>query len=792
MMGFLDIKQIVRLLFREKFYTLINVFGFALGIAVFLLILLFIIDQRSYDRWHEHSEHVYRLEKKDWALLGTAHGPYLKENFPEVENMTRMMTVHIHQTLTHDGYPHTVQDLVFADSTVFDIFSYRFLVGNPEQALTNPASIVLTRGIAEIIFGRTDVVGEVLRYGDRNDLMVTGVIEDVTHAHIRVAGIMPFHLLSSYYAAEDYDFLFQWGSWNYSTFLRLKSETDLGAFEEKANDAFFNELKALHGVEIERDFFLRPLHDIYFADDVKHAGPADTGDLQTVRLFLAVAVFILLIAVVNYINLATASSTARAREVGIRRLLGGKRGKLVLRFLTESVMVTVMAVLCALLFLEIVMPWYRDFSGISLTLYSLSTGYIVLLLLLGTVVTGILSGIYPAMYLTAVVPIDVLKGKKAGGKRGSFFRKILIVFQFAITLMLITATVVINQQLSYMQNRDLGIDLDDKVLLRLEPNTYQRWDAFRTALGEHPGIVDIGRSSQVPGYFTWQESSRGNSQESKQHTFMQVNAEYLPMMDIEVIQGRLFSRDFPSEHLHAVLLNEQAINYFEFEGSYEDIIGQTFRTDIVDHDLRIVGIVEDFHYNSLQNPIGPLVIFWNDEGSYNVTVQIDPASYREAVGHMEQVWMEFAPATPFRILSIKGLFMEFYESEKHLQQIFVIFSVFAIFIACLGLLGLASFMAERRQKEMAIRKVAGAGLFNLAGLMLKDFLVLLAIALIISSPISYYLLSRWLETFPYYTAVGFLPFALAASVSLIITILTISYHAIKVASVAPGIVLKSE
>ncbi len=791
-MSYLDFKHVTRFLFRQKYYTLINILGFALGISVFLLIVLFIIDQRSYDRWHEHSDHVYRLEKTDWALLGTAYGPFLKRSFPEVQSMTRVLTMHIYQTLSYDDTPFSAQDIIFADSTVFDMFSYRFLLGDPKTALTEPSSIVLTESLASNIFGRTDVMGEMLRYGNDQHLMVTGVIEDVTHSHLRVTGIIPFHLLNRFYSHLDSDFLYQWGSWNYATFLRLEPVTNVGSLEEKINDAIYDELQMLYDAEIERDFFLRPLHDIYFSDDVKHAGPAESGNIQTVRLFLAIAVFILLIAVVNYVNLATARSSVRAREVGIQRLLGGQRPKLVLRFLIESFVITALAVFFALLIMEIAMPWYRDFTGTSITLYSLNPWLAIFSLLGGIVFVGMISGIYPALYLTSVAPIAIFRGNQSGGKKGAIFRKILIIFQFAISLVLITATVVINQQLSYMRNKDLGLELENRYLIRLEANTHQRWDAFQTALREHPEILGIGRSSQVPGYITWQESSTGNSQESKQHTTMQVNAEYLSMMGIETVAGRLFSRDYPSEHRHAVILNEQAVRYFEYEGSYEEIIGQNFKTGAVEHDLRIIGIVKDFHYNSLHNPIAPLVILWDDEGSYNVTLHIDPSSYREAVTHMEEVWMEFAPAIPFMIEPLGGLFMEFYQKDRLLQQIFVVFSFFAILIACLGLLGLASFMAEQRQKEMAIRKVVGAGLFQLAGLVLSSFLRLLVIAFVLSTPISFLLLNRWLETFPYQTSVGVLPYVIAASASLVITCFTVAYHAIKAASVAPGIVLKSE
>jgi putative ABC transport system permease protein len=788
-MSLINIQLALRVLYRQRFYTAINILGFALGIAVFLFISLFILDQRSYDRWHEHSRQVYRLEKGDWALLGTAYGPFMARNIPETQAMARILTLHIHQAFGYEDKLFTFHDVIFADSTVFDIFSFHFLAGDPQQALTSPASVVITESMANTIFNRTDVVGQVLRYDDEHDMLVTGVIRDVKHSHIRVNAILPFHLLTSIYQQTSLD---HWGGWNYMTYVRLQPGTDVPLLEKKLNDVFVQEMLARFGQEPDRDFFLRPLRDIYFADDVKHVGATASGQRQTVQLFLAVALFILLIAVVNFINLSTARSALRAREVGIRRLMGSHRRSLVLQFLTESVLITALAVVLALVVMETAMPWFRSFAGISLSLGDLGAGFLVLVMLAGTLAIGLLSGIYPSMYLTAVAPVQALKGSTLKGRRGAFFRKVLIVFQFVISLVLITATLVISNQLRYMKSRDLGITLDHKVLIRLEQNTHQRWDAFRTALKEHPGIINIGRSAQVPGYITWQESAMGNSPESKQFTFMQVNAEFLPMMGVEVVAGRLFSRDYPSEHMHGVILNEQALRYFEYRGSPEDAIGQPFRSNLFDHELHIVGVAKDFHYNSLQNPIAPLVILWNDHGSYNVTVEIDPARYQQAVTHMEKVWMEFAPGTPFVIHSIGGLFMEFYQDEDQLQHIFAIFSGLAVFIACLGLLGLSSFMAERRQAEMAVRKVLGAGMFNLAGLLFKDFLILLGLALLIATPLSWVLLTRWLQEFPYHISVGIAPFAIAASITLAITMLTVSWHAVKVALVAPGQALKYE
>ena len=791
-MSLINIQLALRVLYRQKFYTAINILGFALGIAVFLFISLFIIDQRSYDRWHEHSRQVYRLEKGDWALLGTAYGSFMARNFPETEVMARVRTMPGNQNFEHEGSLFSLQHVIFADSTLFGIFSYRFLAGDPQQALTSPASVVITESMARTIFNRTDVLGQVLRYDDKHELLVSGVIADVKHSHLRVNAILPLTLLAKRYEDAGYDFFNHWGSWNFMTYVRLQAGTDLPQLEQKLNEAYVHDFLERTGREMPPEFFLRPLHDIYFAEDVKHVGVSVSGQRQTVQLFLAVAVFILLIAVVNFINLATARSALRAREVGIRRLMGSHRRSLVLQFLTESVLITALAVVLALVVMETTMPWFRSFAGISLSLADLDAGLVVLVLLAGTLAIGVLSGIYPSLYLTAVTPVQALKGSSLKGHRGAFFRKVLIVFQFVISLVLITATLVISSQLRYMKNRELGISLDHKVLIQLEQNTRQRWDAFHNALLEHPGIINVGRSAQAPGHITWQESARGNSPENKQFTMMQVNAEYLPMMGVEVVAGRLFSREHPSEHRHAVILNQQALHYFEYEGSPEEIIGQPFRNNMFDYDLRIVGVARDFHYNSLQNPIAPLVILWNDQGTYSATVEIDPARYQQAMAHMQKVWQEFAPATPFVPQSTGGLFMELYHEEARLQQIFTIFSAFAVLIACLGLLGLASFMAERRKAEMAVRKVLGAGMFKLAALLLKDFLLLLGLAVLIAWPMAWLLLDRWLQGFPYHTSLGIAPFAIAAALSLAITVLTVSWHAIKVAMVAPGQALKYE
>ncbi len=781
-----NLKLAARILYRQKFYGIITILGFALGIAVFLFISIYILDHYSYDRWVDKRDRIYRLEKADWAVLGTAYGPFMVRTLPEVENAARVSAGRHHSVLQHKDDLFSVNNIVFADSTITDIFSFSFIAGDPESALTNPRSIVLTKSLSQTIFRTTDVMGNVLRFNDMENLVVTGVIEDVDHFHIETAGLMPFHLLDEFYH-DDENFLNHWGNWNFLTYVLVAPNTDIEHLENKVNEIFYEEILATLGVEVERDFFLRPLSDVYFADDIKHVSPTLSGNKQTVRIFVAVAVFILLIAVVNFINLSTARSSLRAREVGVRRLLGSHRKNLVMQFLSESVLITTLAVILALVFVETGLPWFKSFADVSLHFIDIGFLSMAGILIAGTIIVGVFAGIYPSIYFTSFQPVDVLKGQTIRGKKGAFFRKALITFQFVISIILITSTIVISGQLRYMQEKDLGIRLEDNVVFSLNQQIFPRRDAFKSRLTEHHGISDIALSSQFPGQITWQESAMGNSDESKQYTMMTVDAEYLSMMGIEPLAGRIFSRDYPSDHQESIVLNEQAVRYFEYEGSYEDVVGQSF-----DNGLRIIGVVPDFHFNSLHNTIAPLVILWNDERSYNATVNINSRHFAGAISYIETVWHEFAPAIPFEYNILEEMFDRNYKHEKQLNTIFKIFSVFAIVIACLGLFGLSSFMAERRTRELALRKVMGADMSKLVFLLLKDFLKLVALAFVIAAPISWLFLTDWLDNFPYSISITAMPFIIAAVVAVSITMITVSYHAIRASLVNPGNVLKYE
>ena len=785
-------RMALRVLQTQRFYSTISIMGFALGIAVFFFISIYLFDQYAFDRWVDDRDRIYRLELDDWAVLGTAYGPYLRNNLPEVETFTRLSTSGSTINLEYDEHIHAVSDWVFADSTFFDVFPFKFISGNPLYALTEPASVVITESVAMRIFGTINATGQTVRFNDFQNLKVTGVIKDVSHFHIAVEALSPFHLLADFNPGQE-NFLYDWGGWNYLTYVKLIPGANADELSPKANEILHREIYALHGAEMDRTFFFRPLSGIYFAENIRHISPVLSGNRQTVQIFLAIALFILLLAVVNFVNLSTARSAMRAREVGVRRLLGSSRARLIMQFLSESVVITALAVLLALILAEIGFPLFRDFASVSFNVRDVEWFGFAAIILAGIVFIGLLAGIYPAIYLTSVVPVNVLKGHLVRGHKGAAFRKALIVFQFVISTALIIASFVISSQLKYMENKDLGLQMEGVIHLRLNQHSYPRWETFRERLMASPSVEATALSSQVPGYITWQEAARGNREESLQFTALMGDAGYLQLLGVEPLAGRLFDADNRAEQGTTVILNETAVRYFGYEGGYQEIVNRTFYGgSSYEEDFRIVGIVPDFHFNSLHQQVPPLVIFWDEGNAYYANIRMDMAQFSQGIRHVERVWNEFSGANLFRYQFMDELFGRRYTTERQLRSIFVIFTLFAIVIASMGMFGLSSFMAERRMREMAVRKVMGARMNQMVFLMLKDFLKLLAVAFLLAGPVAWLLLNDWLDGFPYRVNIGVYPFLAAIVITLAVTITTVAYHAVKVSLVSPGKILKYE
>ncbi len=782
-MDFFTLAKIsVRNLLKQRFYAFLNILGFALGITVFFLVCIYVYDQYLVDRWNDQQDRIYRLEQGDWAITGTFQGPYLKEQVAGIDQVLRVdLNWFKNADILIEEQLFSIPEVIMADSTFFDFFPLRFIEGSSQNALTEPHSIVLTRSQALVLFGHQEVVGQVVTLLGRVPLKVTGVIEDVRYTHLHFNAILPFPLIAEF--VTDTNVLNEFGAWNYFTFLKLNEQAEAQEVEATSRKILNDYVKENSSDPREMDYFFRPFSDIYFADQIAHEAPVRHGSRRTVKAFSLIALFVLLIAMINFMNMSTARAFTRAREVGVRKLLGSSRNMLMSQFLVESVITTAVAVLLAVQLVLWILPDFNSLAGTSFQLADMGWLNVSLLILTGTLIIGFLSGIYPAFYLTAFQPVMVLKGHKTLGKRGLLFRKTLIVFQFAVSIALIAATLIVFGQIGYMKNQQLGFDKNG--VIYFEINFHDRKEAFRQELLAHPQVLEVSFSNTIPGSVNWQESTRVNGV-SKQFTFWPVHAGYLTLLDVHPVAGRHFDSSLRSEMGKVIMINETAIHFFELEGSYDQILGQ----EIIGR--RIVGILPDFHYNSLQQKIAPLVVCWDENRSYIASVKTTGHNMPQVAAFLGEVREQYAPNRFFRHFYLDEAYDKYYQGEEQFGGIMVGFSAFAIFIACLGLFGLASYMTAQRTREVSIRKIIGAGMMRIYFMLLKDFLLLVAIGLVLAVPTVLLVMNRWLSGFAYQQQITSWPFVVAGLLAMGITILTISFHAFRVMRTNPAEALRNE
>jgi putative ABC transport system permease protein len=774
----------LRSLLKQRFYSFLNILGFSLGITVFAFVCIFVLDQHLYDRWNPNRENIYRLETGNWALTATMTGPFLKDQVPEIEDFLRVdIRIGRNMDLLYKDQVFTMPNMIMADSTFFAFFPLQFIAGIPENALTENRSLVLTRSQAESIFGRIDVVGETVMIRNKYSMQVTGVVENVKYSHLPVSAIIPFPFLAE--LAGDPNILNEFEGWNYFTYFSLNPGAEVSVVEEKINKVIYDYYFELFGEAMDRSYRLFPFSKIYFSDHIVHEFPIKHGNRKTVNAFAILAIFVLFIAIINFVNMATARAGGRSKEVGVRKLLGGSRKQLVMQFLTESVITSGLAIFLALALIEFLLPAFNSLAGTSFHFSDLGFFIFLGLLLVLTLAVGFLSGIYPAFYLTAFQPISALKGERTRGKQGAFFRKVLIIFQFVVSISLIASTIIVFRQINFMKNKPLGFQSENVVYFSLDSGLSSRKDALENALREQPEVIDVSFSSSVFGSITWQESVTVNGL-SKQYTYFPVHADFLKMIGIEPIAGRHFDPSLRSEEGQVIIINETAINYFELPQEPADVIGEELGG------MRIVGVVPDFHFNSLHQRIGPLVIIWREDRSFQVIVRTTGKDAQRVMSHLEQVRNEFMPGRSFNANTIADNLHTTYRQEERFGKIILLFSGFAIIIACLGLFGLASFMAEQRSREIALRKVMGAGQMQISFLMIRDFMVLVVVAFIFSVPFVWFFMEKWLTSFAYHISPGIMPLIFGGVIAILITGITVGYHTLKVSAANPANALKYE
>jgi len=799
----------LRTLSRNKGYSFINISGLATGLAAFVLIVLFVQNELSFDSMHEHAANVYRMqldaELADQSIV-TASSPAIMatqflETFPEIQFATRLNSFSSQSLFTVDNEPYYETEVFEADSSVFDVFTLPLLAGSPETALNRPNTVVLSQSLAKKYFDESGAVGKTIRFDNRVDYEVTAVMEDTPYnSHFRPNMLLSF--VSNPRANDPV-----WLNNSFFTYLRLEEGTPPASLEAKFPDF----LRTYVGPQIEQfvgqpydqalqagfkyDWKLEAMPDIYL-HSTSEEQVGKTGDIRYLYILGAIALFVLSIACVNFMNLSTARATGRAREVGIRKTMGSERGQLIRQFLGESVMMASISMVLSFLIIWAILPYFSKLADASLAIAPWLIGVMVVIAL----VTGLVSGLYPALVLSGFKPAQVLKGSFARSKHGTAVRSVLVVFQFGISIVLLVGTGVVYKQLNYMQSRDLGFEKDHVVVLSMETrNGSETFDTFRSKLLTNPSIVDVAAGGMIPGPGHIHNNTGFRAEGMSQDDFFiaalgEVTDDYAETLGLRVIAGRDFDEAFQTDST-AFVINEATAKQMGY--TPEEAVGKKLarlggNPDESDRWATVIGVVADANYNSLHTEVEPMVMGRWKQGQRYVPVRIRPENTQETLAFLENAWTAWEPGYPFRYFFMDDDYQKYYEQEERLGSLYTYFTILAVMIACLGLFGLASFVTTQRTKEIGVRKVMGASVPRIVMLLSKEFTVLVLISCLVAFPVAWFIMSRWLEDFAFATNIGWGVFAISGVSALLIAWLTVSYQSIKAATCNPVVALRTE
>ncbi len=773
----------LRALTGNKTTAAINIFGMATGLAASILILMYVFTELKTDRFNEKYDQIYRVELGEFSVMGAGIAGLFKDSYPEIEEAVRF-SFGFSPVLRYNGNDLKIENFVFADSTLKEVFTIEYIQGDANTALSPPFSVVMTRSAAETMFGNEDPVGRTVRFNNRHNFTVTGVIEDFGSSHISMDMIGSFSSLAEMDNDPQFDeHLFR--NMNYPTYFLLGKGSNPGELATKFNNHIEQAFPDLYSLHNNFRFGLKGLHDIYFGRD-QISDYSKTGNLTLIYMLAAVALFIILIAAFNFINLSTANASNRAKEIGIRKLLGAGREKIIFQFLAESVMMCLAAFILSVVLVELFIPVFNNLVSANFSAELVTRPATLFISLAGVIIIGILAGIYPAFYLSSFAPASILKGEKTKGKGAVNFRRFFIVLQFSITVTLIIGTIVANSQVHYLKNKELGYNNEKVITMRLNSQILNNSDSFRDAVLSHPEIEKYSMSNNIPGFIGWFESWIIDD-ELKQFKFMSVDPDYIDLMEIEISEGRNFSWDRIADMDNAYIINEEAARHFGFDSP----AGKEFNVG-TGTPARITGVVKDFHFRSLHEPIGPFVMDWNPNNLRVANVKISGNNTAGTIQHLRREWEKFSPAFPFEFAFLEEESGRLYQSEMRIATLFSSFAILAIIIACLGLYGLAAFVASQRTKEIGIRKAMGASVTGIMLMLSKDFARWVVIANIIAWPVSYYIITSWLENFPYRISPGPAIFILAAIIALLIAVVTVAGQSYRTANMNPANTLRDE
>lgn len=800
-----------RNLMKYKFISFINLFGLTIGLTCCLLILTYILNELSYDKYNKNANQVYRVTRTFYNGNGDAtlnlsavappFGYYLPTDFPEIQKMTRLLDNGT-TALRYKDKLINEPNVYFADENLFDVFTVDVLKGNPETALKEPFSVMLTEETAKKYFGNEDPINKVIRANNQFDVKVTGIYKAFpANAHIHPNILVSFNTLKDSVVYGEENLRTNWGNNSFFTYIMLPKNYNIEnmkarfpAFLNKHMDGQYGPNKPSKFTSLD----LQKLTDIHLYSHTDYEAEPN-GDINRVYIFSAIALFILLIACINYMNLSTARSALRAKEIGIRKVVGARRRELITQFLSESVLITWVAIFIASGLLYITLPWLNKVSEQNLSVSILMKWQVLVPLFSSPFVIGIISGIYPALFMSSFQPVKTLKGLFKMRRSSISFRKVLVVTQFAISIILIITTAIVFQQLRYIQNASLGYNKAHVLTLPYSSALNNQYESFRNTLLQNSNIKDVGRSSRIPtgrlldGMGASVPGSDSLVPVKADIRYVAADYDFIPTYGIQMSAGRNFARDYSMDTSNFII-NEAAVKAIGWK-SAQQAVGKNFKYgNISGH---IIGVMRDFHFESLHQQIAPLVFMMPyvpaGQTYYNyISIKISSQNIAPALLTIKNTWQKFLPEFPYQYTFLDENFAKLYDAEQQQEIIFTTFACIAIFIACLGLFGLSAFAISQRIKEIGVRKVLGANTSTIFTLLSKEFLKLVLIATIIAFPVAWYAMNSWLQSFAYRIHIQWWVFLFAALAALFIALLTVSFQAIKAAIANPVKSLRTE
>lgn len=784
-------KTALRNLWRKKSFSAINIIGLAIGMSVSILMLLFVLNEVTYDRFNENSENIYRI-----ALNINAHGrilnipsipapmgPALVDNFPEVSHFGRLRSKG-GALISYEDKQIEESRISYADSGIFDIFSIEVVRGDPKTFLEAPFNLVITEEMAEKYFGSEDPINNVLKFDNEDVYTVSGVVKKMPeNSHFKFNMLISLTTLN-----RTRDSLDSWMGFNFKTYFELQKN----ASSEGLSDKFYtllmdNQPEQIKQLGIEIDLYLQPLTSIHLHSHTE--GELEPGgNVAYIWIMTTIAIFVLLIVCINFMNLSTAQSVHRAKEVGMRKVMGAQRGKLISQFLGETMFLSFLSFILSLILIQVLLPIFNQMSQKELGFNPFQNWVITLGLIGITLLVGLIAGTYPAFFLSSYSPLDVFRSQFKAGRGHRFFRNGLVTFQYVISIALICCTFIVFFQMRFVKKYDLGFDNNQVMVIHYRGQMGNQREVFKSKILEIPGVLKASNSQTVPGigsnetFFSFEGFNQG---EPKVYPYTEADEDYQETLGMELAAGRFFSKEFSGDSKTAVL-NETLVK----ELGWDEPIGKIVRmTDMVDGEFKeipytVIGVVKDFHFESLREKIRGYVIKLSSGGS-RLSVKVSPENISGTIRSLENIWNEMSPAYPFEYSFLDERFESIYRAEQRVGKIFLSFTLITIFVACLGLFGLASFTAEQRTKEIGIRKVLGASVPNIVLLLSRQFTKWVLLANVIAWPVAFFTMRTWLQSFAYRIDMGIWIFILSGVIALGMALLAVSMKAVKAATANP-------